>query len=83
LTLGKEFFAVKMYAMCSLPSVTLGKAFAECFWGFAVSRSAPWALVYKICQPNVPNDQEQQISQVQIKHERNQSVTHTIDSLES
>ena len=35
LTLGKELFVVKMYVVCSLSSVTLGKAFAECFVGFA------------------------------------------------
>jgi hypothetical protein len=28
--LGKELFADKIFAECSLPSVTLGKAFAEC-----------------------------------------------------
>ena len=45
-TLGKLAFAVKGFAECRLPSVTLGtecrlpsvtlgKPFAECFWGFA------------------------------------------------
>jgi hypothetical protein len=28
--LGKELFADKIFAECSLPSVTLGKGFAEC-----------------------------------------------------
>ena len=32
LTLGKQLFAVKTYAEWCLPSVTLGKPFAECFW---------------------------------------------------
>ena len=34
-TLGKLAFAVKGIAECRLPSVTLGKPFAKCFWGFA------------------------------------------------
>jgi hypothetical protein len=34
-TLGKELFADKIFAECSLPSVTLGKAFAECKIAFA------------------------------------------------
>jgi hypothetical protein len=29
--LGKEPFADEIFAECSLPSVTLGKAFAECY----------------------------------------------------
>jgi hypothetical protein len=33
--LGKEGFADALFAEPSLPSVTLGKAFAECFYGFA------------------------------------------------
>jgi hypothetical protein len=33
--LGKELFADKIFAGCSLPSATLGKGFAECFPGFA------------------------------------------------
>jgi hypothetical protein len=33
--LGKEGFADALFAEPSLPSVTLGKAFAECFQGFA------------------------------------------------
>jgi hypothetical protein len=33
--LGKEPFADKVFAECSLPSVTLGKAFAECKLAFA------------------------------------------------
>ena len=32
LTLDKELFAVKTYAECRLPSVTLDKPFAECSW---------------------------------------------------
>jgi len=39
LILVKQLFAVKTYAECHLPSVTLGKRFAECFWGFA---ECPW-----------------------------------------
>ena len=35
-TLGKTSFAVKPFVECRLPSVTLGKPFAECFWGFTV-----------------------------------------------
>jgi len=31
-TLGKLVFAVKWFAECHLPSVTLDKPFAECFW---------------------------------------------------
>jgi hypothetical protein len=34
-TLGKEPFADEIFAECSLPSVTLGKAFAECKIVFA------------------------------------------------
>jgi hypothetical protein len=33
--LGKEAFTDVLFAEPSLPSATLGKAFAECFWGFA------------------------------------------------
>jgi hypothetical protein len=33
--LGKEPFADEIFAECSLPSVTLGKAFAECKKAFA------------------------------------------------
>jgi hypothetical protein len=33
--LGKELFADEIFAECSLPSVTLGKAFAECKIAFA------------------------------------------------
>jgi hypothetical protein len=33
--LGKEGFADALYAESCLPSVTLGKIFAECFKGFA------------------------------------------------
>jgi hypothetical protein len=33
--LGKEPFADKIFAECSLPSVTLGKGFAECKIAFA------------------------------------------------
>jgi hypothetical protein len=33
--LGKEGFADALFAEPSLPSATLGKAFAECFYGFA------------------------------------------------
>jgi hypothetical protein len=33
--LGKEGFADALFAEPSLPSMTLGKAFAECFYGFA------------------------------------------------
>jgi hypothetical protein len=33
--LGKEAFADVLFAEPSLPSATLGKAFAKCFWGFA------------------------------------------------
>jgi hypothetical protein len=33
--LGKEGFADALCAKPSLPSATLGKAFAECFYGFA------------------------------------------------
>jgi hypothetical protein len=33
--LGKEAFADVLFVEPSLPSATLGKAFAECFWGFA------------------------------------------------
>jgi hypothetical protein len=33
--LGKEPFADKIFAECSLPSVTLGKGFAECKISFA------------------------------------------------
>jgi hypothetical protein len=33
--LGKEGFADTLCAEPSLPSATLGKTFAECFWGFA------------------------------------------------
>jgi hypothetical protein len=33
--LGKEPFADEIFAECSLPSVTLGKAFAECKIAFA------------------------------------------------
>jgi hypothetical protein len=33
--LGKEGFADVLFAEPSLPSATLGKSFAECFWGFA------------------------------------------------
>jgi hypothetical protein len=33
--LGKEGFADVLFAEPSLSSETLGKAFAECFWGFA------------------------------------------------
>jgi hypothetical protein len=35
MTLGKAPFAVDFFAECDLPSVTLGKPFAECFMGFA------------------------------------------------
>ena len=35
-TLDKETFADTVDAVCCLPSITLGKAFAECFLGFAV-----------------------------------------------
>jgi hypothetical protein len=35
LTLGKEPFADEIFAECFLPSVTLGKAFAECKIVFA------------------------------------------------
>ena len=35
MALGKEFFADEFFAECSLPSVALGKAFAECKAGFA------------------------------------------------
>ena len=38
-TLGKLAFAVKGFAECRLPSVTLGKRFAECFEGFV---ECPW-----------------------------------------
>jgi hypothetical protein len=34
-TLGKEPFADEIFAECSLPSVTLGKTFAECKIAFA------------------------------------------------
>ena len=34
-TLGKDVFADSFFAECSLPSATLGKAFAECKLGFA------------------------------------------------
>jgi hypothetical protein len=34
-TLGKEPFADEIFAECSLPSVTLGKGFAECKIAFA------------------------------------------------
>jgi hypothetical protein len=37
-TLGKEHFADEIFAECSLPSVTLGKAFAECKIAFAECR---------------------------------------------
>jgi hypothetical protein len=33
--LGKEVFADALLAEPSLPSATLGKVFAECFYGFA------------------------------------------------
>jgi hypothetical protein len=33
--LGKEAFADVLFAEPSLPSATLDKAFAKCFWGFA------------------------------------------------
>jgi hypothetical protein len=33
--LGKEGFADVLFAEPYLPSATLGKVFAECFWGFA------------------------------------------------
>jgi hypothetical protein len=33
--LGKDVFAGIFTAECSLPGVTRGKAFAECFLGFA------------------------------------------------
>jgi hypothetical protein len=33
--LGKSLFAVSFFTMSDLPSVTLGKAFAECFLKFA------------------------------------------------
>jgi hypothetical protein len=33
--LGKEAFTDVLFAEPSLPSATLGKAFAECFWGLA------------------------------------------------
>jgi hypothetical protein len=36
--LGKEPFADEIFAECSLPSVTLGKAFAECKIVFAECR---------------------------------------------
>ena len=39
MTFGKELFTVKMYAVCSLPSVTLDKAFAKCIWIFV---ECPW-----------------------------------------
>ena len=35
IALGKEPFAVNFFAVCPLPSVTLGKVFAECISGFA------------------------------------------------
>jgi hypothetical protein len=35
MTLGKEPFADRIFTERSLPSVTLGKAFAKYFWGFA------------------------------------------------
>jgi len=35
-TLGKDSFAESLFAECRLPSVTLGKAFVECFLGFTV-----------------------------------------------
>jgi hypothetical protein len=35
-TLGNVFFADIYFAVLTLPSVTLGKAFAECFIAFAV-----------------------------------------------
>jgi hypothetical protein len=34
-TLGKELFAIIFFGECSLPSVALGKAFAECNMSFA------------------------------------------------
>ena len=38
-TLGKLAFAVNKFVKCRLPSVTLGKSFAECFLAFA---ECPW-----------------------------------------
>jgi hypothetical protein len=35
MTLGKAPFAEVFFPECGLPSVTLGKPFAECFMGFA------------------------------------------------
>jgi hypothetical protein len=34
-TLGKKVFADEFFAVYSLPSAALGKAFAECIYGFA------------------------------------------------
>ena len=47
-TLGKIAFADKPVAECRLPSVTLGKRFAECFGGFD---ECPWhsaKLLYSV-----------------------------------
>ena len=38
LALGNERFNDSVYAECRLPSVTLGKGFAECFLGFGMCR---------------------------------------------
>jgi hypothetical protein len=57
--LGKEGFADVLFVESSLSSATLGKAFAECFWGFAKcfrhSAKHPFPVVYGCTCPNSPN----------------------------
>jgi hypothetical protein len=56
--LGKEPFADEIFAKCSLPSVTLGKGFAECKIAFAecLRHSAKNAiLVVSVLRPNKPS----------------------------
>jgi hypothetical protein len=49
--LGKEPFADEIFAECSLPSVTLGKGFAECKIAFAESAKNAIPVVITIrCQ---------------------------------
>jgi hypothetical protein len=56
-TLGKEAIANVQFAKLSLPSVTLGKSFAECFPGFvecfrhSIKRLFP--VVILLSQPDV------------------------------
>ena len=64
--LGKEPFADEIFAECSLPSVTLGKAFAECKIAFAeclrhsAKNAIPVVIIgvlagYAFSKPNLSN----------------------------